>query len=84
LREVGSTAPGRFDAEQCITRGGVRSTPGGKGVACAIHENGVDNVWIQPIDGSSGHPITHFTSGQITSFHWSPDGKSLGVLRSHS
>jgi serine/threonine protein kinase/Tol biopolymer transport system component len=84
LLEVGSTAPRLFDADQRITRGGVRFTPDGKGVAYAIHENGVDNVWIQPIDGSAGHQITNFASEQITSFHWSPDGKSLGVLRSHS
>ena len=26
----------------------------------------------------------NFASEHIDSFHWSPDGKSLGVLRSHS
>jgi eukaryotic-like serine/threonine-protein kinase len=84
LLEVGSTTPRVVDADQRITRGGVRFTPDDKGVTYPIHENGVDNIWIQPLDGSPGRQITNFTSEQITSFHWSPDGKSLGVLRNHS
>jgi eukaryotic-like serine/threonine-protein kinase len=79
-----SAAPRLLDADPRVTRGGVQFTPDGKSVAYAIHENGVDNVWIQPLDGSPGHQITNFTSEQITSFHWSPDGKSLGVLRNRS
>jgi eukaryotic-like serine/threonine-protein kinase len=84
LLEVGSPEPRLLDADPRITRGGVQFTPDGKGVAYPIHENGVDNIWIHPLDGSPGHQITNFTSEQITSFHWSPDGKSLGVLRNHS
>ena len=38
---------------------------------------------VLPLDGSEGHPITDFKSEQIRSFHLSPDGKSLGVLRGH-
>ncbi|HKD86635.1 MAG TPA: protein kinase [Terriglobales bacterium] len=64
--------------------GGVQFTPDGKAVAYPIRENGVDNIWVQPLDGSAGHLLTHFTSDQIDSFHWSPDGKSLALLRSHS
>jgi hypothetical protein len=44
-------------------------------------ENGVDNVWVQPLDGSAGHAITDFKSEQIWTFSLSPDGKSLAVLR---
>ena len=29
-------------------------------IAYAIRENGSDNVCIQPLDGSAGHPITGF------------------------
>jgi Tol biopolymer transport system component len=46
-------------------------------------ENGVDNVWVQPLDGSTGRQITDFKSEQIWSFSLSPDGKSLAVLRGH-
>jgi hypothetical protein len=41
------------------------------------------NVWVQPVDGSAGYPITDFKSEQIWSFSLSPDGKSLAVLRGH-
>jgi serine/threonine protein kinase len=63
---------------------GPQFTLDGKAVAYPIRENGVDNIWIQPLDGSSGHQITKFDSEQIVSFHWSPDGKNLGVLRGHT
>jgi serine/threonine protein kinase len=63
---------------------GVQFTPDGKAVAYPIAENGVDNVWIQSLDGTPGRQITHFNSEQIFSFHWSPDGKNLGILRGHT
>jgi serine/threonine protein kinase len=84
LLDIGSAAPRLLDANPRVTRAGVQFTPDGKSIAYPIHENGVDNIWIHPLDGSPGHQITNFTSEQITSFRWSPDGKSLGVLRNHS
>jgi eukaryotic-like serine/threonine-protein kinase len=84
LLDIGSAAPRLIDADPRVTRGGVQFTPDGKSVAYPIHENGVDNIWIHPLDGSPGRRITNFTSEQITSFHWSADGKSLAVLRNHS
>jgi eukaryotic-like serine/threonine-protein kinase len=59
----------------------VQFTPDGKAVAYVIEDQGVDNVWVQPFDGSKGRKITNFTSEQITDFHWSPDGRSLALLR---
>jgi serine/threonine protein kinase len=63
--------------------GSVHFTPDGKSVAYAVRENGVDNVWVQPVDGSSpGHYITKFNSEQSRGgFAWSPDGKTLAILR---
>jgi len=77
------TSPRLVDANPHLS-GGVQFTPDGKGIAYPVRENGVDNVWVQALDGSAGHPITHFDSEQIDSFHWSPDGKSLALLRGHS
>jgi serine/threonine protein kinase len=74
--------PRLLDANDHISAGPI-FTPDGKSVAYPVRENGVDNIWIQPLDGTPGHPITHFTSEQIQSFHWSPDGKNLGILRGH-
>jgi Tol biopolymer transport system component len=77
------TSPRLVDANAHLS-GGVQFTPDGKCIAYPVRENGVDNVWVQALDGSAGHPITHFDSEQIDSFHWSPDGKSLALLRGHS
>jgi len=84
LLDLGSSAPRLLDADPRVARSGLEFTPDGKGVAYPIHENGVDNIWIQPLDGSPGRQITNFTSEQIEGFGWSPDGKTLGVLRSHT
>jgi Tol biopolymer transport system component len=59
----------------------VTFTPDGKFVAYIIRDQGVDNIFVQPFDGSSGHPITNFTTEQIAEFRWSPDGKTLAVAR---
>ena len=55
--------------------------PDGKAVVYPVRENGVDNLWYQPLDGSKGHQMTNFSSEQIAGFAWSADGKTLGVLR---
>jgi hypothetical protein len=44
----------------------------------------VDNIWVQPLAGSPGRRITSFDREQILSFHWSPDGRNLGILRGHT
>ncbi|ABF43390.1 serine/threonine protein kinase [Candidatus Koribacter versatilis Ellin345] len=56
-------------------------TPDGKSVAYVVREHGVENVFIQPIDGTPGHQLTNFTSQLISNFHWSPDGKTLAIAR---
>jgi Tol biopolymer transport system component len=59
-------------------------TPDGKAVAYIIRDKGVDNVFVQPLDGSPGHPITNFTSENIVAFRWSPDGKTLAIARTQN
>jgi len=77
------TSPRLLNADPRISSG-VKFTPDGKAAAYNIREKGVDNIWIQPLDGSPGRQITKFDSEQILSFHWSPDGKNLGILRGHT
>jgi len=64
--------------------GVVRFSPDGKAVVYPTRENGVDNLWLQPLDGSKGHFITNFKSERIYDFHWSFDGKQLGMVRGHT
>jgi eukaryotic-like serine/threonine-protein kinase len=61
----------------------IAFTPDGKAVAYTIVENGIANVWAQPLDGSPGHRLTNFTSDRIRSFQFSPDGKTLAVIHLH-
>jgi eukaryotic-like serine/threonine-protein kinase len=77
-------APRLIDADERISNGGLSFTSDGKAVTYAIRESGVDNLWLQPLDGSAGRQLTHFTSEQIAGFRWSPDGRSVGVLRGHT
>lgn len=74
-----------IEADERIWSGELSFTPDGKEVAYPIRENGVDNLWVQPLSGSStGRQITAFDSEQIRNFRWSPDGQSLAILRGHS
>ncbi len=59
-------------------------TPDGKSLTYVIHEKGVDNIFVQPIDGSPGRQITNFSSDSINSFALSHDGKTLAVVRVHN
>jgi serine/threonine protein kinase len=58
--------------------------PDGKSLVYVIRENGADNLWLQPLDGSRGRQITNFPSDRIQNYEFSPDGKTLGVMRSHA
>lgn len=64
--------------------GEVRFSPDGKSVVYPARENGVDNLWSQPLDGSAGKYLTDFKSERIWDFHWSFDGKQLALTRGHT
>jgi eukaryotic-like serine/threonine-protein kinase len=64
-----------------IPHDALHFTPDGKALALLLEEKGVDNIWIQPLDGSKGHVLTDFKSKFISDFRWSRDGKRLAVLR---
>jgi eukaryotic-like serine/threonine-protein kinase len=63
------TAPRLLDVHPQIS-GSVQFTSDKKAVAYPIRDNGVDNLWVQPLNGSAGHLITNFKSDQIVQFHW--------------
>ena len=78
------TGPLRMIEADPRISGVPRFTPDGKSLVHSIRENGTDNLWQQPLDGSAGRQITNFTDGTIERIYFSPDGKSLGVLQSHT
>ena len=81
--DIGSSIPPRTLDATNFAGQGLQFSPDLKSVAFAIRENGVDKVWVQPLDGSPGHAIADFKSEQIWSFSLSPDGKNLAVLSGH-
>jgi Tol biopolymer transport system component len=62
----------------------LRFSPDGKGVVYPIREKGVDNLWLQPLDGGPGRQITNFSALKIYSYQWSQDGKNLAFVRGES
>jgi Tol biopolymer transport system component len=62
----------------------IRFTHDGKAVVYTVRENGVENLWQQPLDGSPGKQITSFPAERIYDFHWSPDGSKLALVRGHN
>jgi Tol biopolymer transport system component len=59
-------------------------SPDGNAIAYPIQENGVDNLWLQPLNGAPKRRITNFSFGHFWPFYWSPDGKKLGVDITHT
>jgi serine/threonine protein kinase/Tol biopolymer transport system component len=57
--------------------------PSGKGILYAVREKGVDNLWVQSLDGSARRQLTHFTSEQIGGYKYSKDGTRFAVGRGH-
>jgi serine/threonine protein kinase/Tol biopolymer transport system component len=64
--------------------GAVRFARDGKGVVYPVRNNGVDNLWLQPLDGSKGKLSTDFMAEHIYDFHWSFDRKQLAMVRGHT
>jgi serine/threonine protein kinase len=62
----------------------LKFLPSGKGIVYAVREKGVDNLWVQPLDGSPRRQLTHFTAERIGAYRYSKDGTQLAVARGHS
>jgi len=53
----------------------IRWMPKGDGIAFVDSRNGVQNLWVQPVDGSPARAITNFVGGEVFSFDWARDGR---------
>jgi Tol biopolymer transport system component len=63
---------------------GLAWTTDGRGVIYTSVQNGVGNLWKQPIDGGAPEQVTNFTSDLIYNFALSSDGKRLAISRGHA
>ena len=69
------------DLDQRALPGQIAFTPDGKAVVYLVREKGVENLWLQPLDGGAYKQLTHFTKDQIFRFVFSPDGTKLALER---
>jgi len=78
------------DGKKSVFEFDQRGLPGlafllsGKAVTYVVREKGVDNLWIQPLDGTPRRQLTHFTAERIAGYAFSKDGSQLGIKRGHS
>ncbi|MGB7846832.1 MAG: protein kinase [Candidatus Acidiferrum sp.] len=57
----------------------VEYTPDGKAVVYVVREKGVDNLWLQPLDGKPHRQLTHFKEDKNFRFVFSPDGSKIAM-----
>ena len=55
-------------------------SPDGRSISYGRSDSGVGNIWAMPLDGGKPVQVTHFSSGVISRFAWSPDGKQLAIV----
>jgi serine/threonine protein kinase len=55
----------------------------GNAVVYTVRDKGVDNLWVQPLDGSAYQQLTHFTAERIVRFAFSADGSRIAIERGH-
>ena len=55
--------------------------PDGAGLSYIAEENGVAQVWVQPLAGGAARPVTNFHNCSIFRYAWSADGKQLAMSR---
>ena len=56
-------------------------TPDGRSIAVTDIRTGVPNLWTEPTPTTPSQQLTHFTTGTILGFAWSPDGKYIALIR---
>jgi eukaryotic-like serine/threonine-protein kinase len=69
------------DMDQRALPDEIAFAPDGKGVIYMVREKGVDNLWLQPIDGTARRQLTHFKSYRIFRFAVSLDGSQIAIER---
>jgi len=62
----------------------ISFAPAGNAIVYKVREKGIDNLWVQPLDGSAYKQLTHFTAERIVRFAFSPDGSQIAIERGHN
>jgi Tol biopolymer transport system component len=67
------------DIDQRALPDDLAYAPDGKGVVYLVREKGVDNLWLQPLDGAPHRQLTHFKKDRMFRFVFSPDGSKIAM-----
>jgi eukaryotic-like serine/threonine-protein kinase len=67
------------DIDQRALQDNLAFTPDGKGIVYVVREKGVDNLWLQPLDGKPHRQLTHFKKDRSFRFVFSPDGSKIAM-----
>jgi eukaryotic-like serine/threonine-protein kinase len=74
----GGPATKQFSVPEGTYLGGagvhIHWTPASSAIGYLNTVKGVSNIWEQPLEGGAPKQVTHFTSGRISNFAWSPKG----------
>lgn len=81
LREKDGSLLRIFDQIPVLTGARIRWSADGKSLLYVSNENGIGNVWAQPVDGGKPKQITHFQEDEIFYIAVASDGKSVACLR---
>jgi len=68
-----------FEVPPPIGVGAVDWTPDGRALSFAARNQGVANIWLQPLAGGPPKQLTDFNAFAIFFHAWSPDGKQLAL-----
>jgi Tol biopolymer transport system component len=62
----------------------LRWSPDGHSLHYLLTNDGVTNLWEQPLNGEKARQVTHFNAGRIFDFTWTRDAKHLLMARGAS
>jgi Tol biopolymer transport system component/DNA-binding winged helix-turn-helix (wHTH) protein len=64
----------QFETMVPLDGGRIHWSPDGKSIDHAVTQQGVGNIWRQPVDGSAPKQLTEWKADRIFRFGWSKDG----------
>jgi Tol biopolymer transport system component len=59
-------------------------TPDGRGITFIDNRGGIQNLWLQPIDGGAPKQLTDYKQNDIYRREWTRDGKQVAIVRGES
>ena len=79
--EIIKTLDVKLEDHNLLKKRNLQWTRDGRGIYFIALNDGVSNIWRQPIDGSAPVQVTNFTTDRIFNFAFSPDDSQLALSR---